>query len=87
MFHLLKRLRKAGIKARRPTFIFFRRHTRPLRMMTQEKFIGRSYYSLADFGWLDFDVSGLRKKRAVSIFTWRHSVESFEISDEMTFIS
>ena len=53
----------------------------------QENFIGESYYSLADLGCLSFDISGLRRKqRAISILTWRHSIEAFKISDEVTFI-
>jgi hypothetical protein len=51
--------------------------------MLQENFIGQFYYSLADLDRSNFDASVLRRKKgAVSIFAWRHSVESFEFNDE-----
>ena len=84
----VKTPRKAGIKAGRPTLFFSGDTLVHPNIMMQEKLIGESYYSLADFGRLNFDINGLRRKKcAVSIFTWRHSVEPFEISDKVTFIS
>ena len=52
MFHLLYRLRERLESKRGDPRYFCRRHTRPVRIRMQEKFIGGFYYSLAKpFDW------------------------------------